>query len=848
MTRRRRHGKEGHNREQHHGSNSSSKRTDDDASSKKQQHSSKSLSSATTATDINNQHKSSSSNMPNWEGIEDASLDASRVWLSRVVLAGGKGDPMRLTGNKNNSSVNEKSSSKKKNKNESTTTTSKASSSSSSSSYYSTGWIPLRKCDCLALNEQDKQDDSTSIKPILIESGRCTADPVSGKIFYNFLRGPQRELTSAVWFVRLAKSDQHPSAAKAAAASESASTKSSSATVSSSSNAKRDYVLVPVADKDDSDKIETLYKRAIAASSSLGKGVSSMLTPDEAITLKDDSKVQLVLQGEMLSIKRTPQPNSWFAAQHAQVLQRGYGEYSVDGEDDEALLGPVKSLVFVVHGIGEAMFARDDVKMPSLTEQMHTLRMATQKRQVELWKSECREAEKAGHLSSAMPEPPNRIEFLPIEWFHQLHDSSTDLMKSLKAVSLPSIPALRAIANDIIFDVLLYLTPTFCAAVLDCVTNQVNALYKGFTQVHKQFVANGGTVSFIGHSLGSVIVWDLLSVLKDSQEETAANFAGVSINGHVGYRASYTSAAAADHDDDDADATTNQQKAAVKNGTWGPSLPKKMKECISFTPANTIFIGSPIGMFLTLRGAHAVFDAMRLDAVENAKQLAQEASMAAAHAVVAAAAAVPASSSGTSSAADIVPAIIEIPMASPFELPTRALYNIFHPSDPVAYRIEPLLLAQDTDVTTIPPPLYLTAPGKDVRLHLKAKQFGEAFSKTLTEHKSAWNAIFETAVSFVTPESAKKETADGGQPQFKEGPLRFPLGGKSERVDYSFQPGVIENEYISAVLAHSTSTYFTNADFHDFLIKLVDPPPETSNEKVEAIVKKWKQYKRDDVE
>jgi hypothetical protein len=94
-------------------------------------------------------------------------------------------------------------------------------------------------------------------------------------------------------------------------------------------------------------------------------------------------------------------------------------------------------------------------------------------------------------------------------------------------------------------------------------------------------------------------------------------------------------------------------------------------------------------------------------------------------------------------------------------------------------------------------------------------------------------------VAFVTPDSPKKDTTDKslGQQQFKEGPLRFPLGGKSERVDYSFQPGVIDNEYISAVLAHSTATYFTNSDFQDFLIKLVDPPSPVPPpiEKVEAI-------------
>jgi hypothetical protein len=51
----------------------------------------------------------------------------------------------------------------------------------------------------------------------------------------------------------------------------------------------------------------------------------------------------------------------------------------------------------------------------------------------------------------------------------------------------------------------------------------------------------------------------------------------------------------------------------------------------------------------------------------------------------------------------------------------------------------------------------------------------------------------------------------------EEPTLKFALGGKSERVDFQLQPGVVENEYISAVSAHTS--YWINDDLLEFLIQ-----------------------------
>ena len=624
--------------------------------------------------------------MPSWDGIEDASASPSHIWLERPkreVVDEAGDDSPSVTEPKQQSQC----------------------SSSPGKKPQDLLWSPLRKCDCQALNL------ATDPHPMVhIEGGRATADPTHNIIFPNFIGGRHRELTSAFWFVREERS-------------------------------KNNVVLEPVSHVQDSAKIEALYQKAINAASSLGSGIASVL--NDELTLSDGSKVRIKQVGGCLSMQKTPP--GWFSS--SLLLQRGYDEYTVEGEEEECALGPVRHVVFIVHGIGEAVFSRQDVNMPDLVDMTNSTRIAVQKKQFKQWKQRCNKAQKEGR---SPPPPPNRIEFLPIQWFHRLHDSSLELTKSLKSVSLTSIPALRSIANDIVFDVLLYLTPEFCGSVISCVTDQINELLQSVKKIHPDFVDAGGEYSLVGHSLGSVIVWDILSLLKDSQEQKGSDFKGVTVDGKVGYHAY----------------AKNEHANVAQNGTWGPSLPKDARpETIHFQPKVTVLLGSPLGMFLTMRGAHAVFDAM-------AKSSSNQDGIA----------------------------------ASPFTLPTGSLYNIFNPSDPVAYRVEPLLLPQDATPTIVPPPEYLTAPGKDVRLHVKARQIGDEIHKSIMEPaRGSFTSLFESAVSAISPQVAdalRSEESNAGGETPKNDTKKvtvFPLGGASSRVDYSFQPGVIDNEYINAV-------------------------------------------------
>jgi hypothetical protein len=125
-------------------------------------------------------------------------------------------------------------------------------------------------------------------------------------------------------------------------------------------------------------------------------------------------------------------------------------------------------------------------------------------------------------------------------------------------------------------------------------------------------------------------------------------------------------------------------------------------------------------------------------------------------------------------------------------------------SDPVAYRLESLLLSPDLSDSELPAPMYLTVPGRDVRLHVKAMQIGDVVRKSFFDKKttgrSPWGALLESAVAVVGSQAEASEAGKRGEGGAgRSGVMTFPLGGTSSRVDFSLQPGVVESDYIRYV-------------------------------------------------
>jgi len=112
-----------------------------------------------------------------------------------------------------------------------------------------------------------------------------------------------------------------------------------------------------------------------------------------------------------------------------------------------------------------------------------------------------------------------RVEVLPISWHGHLHSEELGIDEKLKSITLESIPRLRNFTNDTLLDVLFYTSPKYCQKSMNTVADALNDVYLKYRMRHPEF--NGG-VSLAGHSLGSLILFDLLchqEPLKESEEE-----------------------------------------------------------------------------------------------------------------------------------------------------------------------------------------------------------------------------------------------------------------------------------------------------------------------------------------
>jgi hypothetical protein len=217
-------------------------------------------------------------------------------------------------------------------------------------------WKPLRKADCRALNESRGA-------PVVIDGGRATVDPKQRVLNYSFYNIPSRhQVIPATWFDREENKSNN-----------------------------KEISLVPLLAQD-SAKAEALYQKAVAASSSLGEGISKVLKEEVYLENDKDHRVVVSKLGSILSMKKRPPSGLANVFGAITDLQRGYGEYTIEGEAEEYALGPVRHLIFVIHGVGEAMWSRNDVNMPSIVEEVDRTRATLHKKQADDWKSECEKA------------------------------------------------------------------------------------------------------------------------------------------------------------------------------------------------------------------------------------------------------------------------------------------------------------------------------------------------------------------------------------------------------------------------------------------------------------------------
>ncbi|NXH67709.1 DDHD2 Phospholipase, partial [Hydrobates tethys] len=515
--------------------------------------------------------------------------------------------------------------------------------------------------------------------------------------------------------------------------------------------------------------------------------------------LESPSREVIILHNPKLMVHYHPVATSddWGSTPTEQgrprTVKRGVENIAAEIPNGEPL--QIDHLVFVVHGIGPAC----DIRFRSIIQCVNDFRNVS----LSMLQAHFKKAQEQQQIG--------RVEFLPVNWHSSLHSTGVDV--DLERITLPSINRLRHFINDTILDVFFYNSSTYCQTIVDTVASEMNRLHQLFLQRNPLFK---GGVSIAGHSLGSLILFDLLTNQKAAPEEDEHSEEGSRItSSNRGIEevkemlkklelSEYCDVFEKEKMDRQALFLCTEKNLKEMGIPLGPrmkilhyiSSKMEMQVCLlhglcssrshrialrqgpAFTtydqPANypqlnykpTIFFafGSPIGMFLTVRGVKRI----------NPN----------------------------------------------YSLPTcKGFFNIFHPFDPVAYRIEPMIVP-DLEFE----PMLLPHHKGRKRMHLELKEGLTRMSVDLKNNllgslRVAWQSFTRAPLPAVEGASteAEAEAEAGAEKQPETKPEETPAAVKEEaslinvgrlnggnRIDYVLQEKPIEsfNEYLFALQGH----------------------------------------------
>ncbi|XP_058090061.1 phospholipase SGR2 isoform X3 [Magnolia sinica] len=152
--------------------------------------------------------------------------------------------------------------------------------------------------------------------------------------------------------------------------------------------------------------------------------------------------------------------------------------------DDYCSQVPVRHLVFMVHGIGQRL------EKANLVDDVSDFRHIT--------------ASLAERHLTSYQRNTQRVLFIPCQWRRGLKLSGES---AVEKITLDGVRGLRVTLSATVHDVLYYMSPIYCQDIINSVSNQLNMLYMKFIKRNPGY---DGKVSIYGHSLGSVLSYDIL--------------------------------------------------------------------------------------------------------------------------------------------------------------------------------------------------------------------------------------------------------------------------------------------------------------------------------------------------
>ena len=513
--------------------------------------------------------------------------------------------------------------------------------------------------------------------------------------------------------------------------------------------------------------------------------VDAGLRPLDSEAASVDDFVSVDADNEVLQSELPPDSNATLAVRLCDLKQIDFNEGDDSPEDD------IDHLVLVVHGIGEMLQTIDlfGLSLPNLSSIVDCCGFLRKNH------------EDIQNVKTKL-ETRGRVEYLPVEWHEALalysqrrspEDESNSLPQhrlrspnaTMNDISLRTIPQMRAFANDTLLDVLYFMSPEHHDTIIDIVTHEMNFI------VNKVYDLTNftGKVSIMGHSLGSIITWDILANQLPAPVNTRVDGIGVDERSEV--LPSTTRSHDAINLTVDADRTERPVDLASQTSAFSqvdiasqaPALgeAEESEEVspnssgwrypqLTFDVDNAFMLGSPIAVFLMIRNQRN-------------------------------------------------------PLSEDFYLEgCSRVFNIFHPYDPVAYRIEPLLDPRNADNE----PRIITHWNGGFRVQYHTKRLWKKIvNETLRTQQNVVDAVEERMKRLglldYNLDSIADEDDVSEYSSDDSGARRVVCGSLNEgrRIDYMLQEKEIEhaNEYVAALAAHSS--YWIEKDLSLFVAQQI---------------------------
>ncbi|KAK4239950.1 phospholipase DDHD2 [Achaetomium macrosporum] len=325
------------------------------------------------------------------------------------------------------------------------------------------------------------------------------------------------------------------------------------------------------------------------------------------------------------------------------------GDYNARADDNPGR--SIEHLVLVTHGIGQLLSRR--MESINFVHDVNLLRKTM--------KSVYSASADLRALNSEIDEPGLgncRVQVLPVIWRHLLDFpkrkpkrgerdlgeifNEEDDYPSLEDITVEGVAFARSLISDLALDVLLYQS-AYREQIAEVVLKEANRIYRIFKERNPDF---NGKVHIVGHSLGSAIMFDILCRQKEKSKVNESPR-----NPHRFWPAS-------------------QDRYESKE-------PKEL--AFDFDVEDFYCLGSPIGLFQMLKGrtiaARNHPNALPSESPLNPEYMDEPFLD------------IPQSQSYSNQRVSPITGL-PFSVSSP---KVGQLFNIFHPSDPIAYRLEPLI-------------------------------------------------------------------------------------------------------------------------------------------------------------